>query len=151
MRAGRLAVREASAKFAIFGDGMRLKDFFRALMIVIAVSGSARLPGRPASAAELMASAVSHLNGYTLTYTGTNFAGGANVQIVLRGLSGSASSLALGAATAGSDGTFQGIVSLRCAPLGGAVRQLATVAALLAPSDPPIATAKVSFSCLLQR
>lgn len=67
------------------------------------------MQGRQASAAELTANAVSNLNGYTMAYRGTNFPSGLTVQIVLSDASGS---LSLGAATAGLDGSFQGITSL---------------------------------------
>jgi hypothetical protein len=120
------------------------------VMPAIVVGGTWVAQGQPAAAAELSASAVANLNGYTLTYSGSNFPSGANVEIILSGVAGLAP-FSLGGETAGIEGSFYGLVTLRCVPVSGVVQQRATVSAVLWPNGPALAAANVSFACLLQR
>lgn len=104
------------------------------------------LQGSRALAAELTASAVRNLHGYTLAYRGTNFPAGLTVQIVVSDARGP---LPLGAATATQDGSFQGMSSLQCVPPGFVAQQQATVSAIR-PMGGSLAQASVSFACVLQ-
>lgn len=118
---------------------------FVAISLLAAAFGAGSAPS--AAAAELHASAVQSLNGYTLAYSGSGFPPGLNVGLVLSGLSGLAP-FALGGETADAGGSFHGMVTLRCSPLSGATRENGTLAAVV--SGVSVAAGGVSFNCLIQ-
>ena len=117
------------------------------ISIWLLAMGIAAGVAQPAASAELHASAVQSLNGYTLTYSGSGFPPGLNVGIVLSGLSGLAA-FSLGGETADASGSFHGLVTLRCSPLSGAARENGTLSAVV--NGVSVAAGGVSFNCLIQ-